>query len=89
MEFIYTLSNNKKDDAAKLVTKPGLVDEALKLGLVQKPLSAGWMLSLDHPETELKGPLIILDGPAVGVKVTFTQRNGQWLINGLTAGTGH
>lgn len=83
VEFVYALSTGQTANAAKLVTKHELVKQAVKLGLVQKPLGQKWMLSLNEPQSEQSGPLTILDGPAAGVKVTFVQHDGQWLINGI------
>lgn len=83
VEFVYTLGTGDRTAAARLVTEPALVDRAEKLGLVQKPLGQGWMLSLDDPEAERSGPLTVLDGPAAGVTVTLVERDGQWLISGL------
>lgn len=83
VELVYALSTGRTAAAKKLVTDGELVERAKRLGLVQEPFGQGWMLSFDDPQALQSGPLTITDGPATGVRVTFTQRDGRWLISGL------
>ncbi|MQL51338.1 hypothetical protein GFC01_03480 [Desulfofundulus thermobenzoicus] len=78
---MYNLSLGREKEAGKLVTEPGLLEQARKYGLVQKPPGQGWLLELPDPRAEQSGPLTVVSGSAQGVTVEFVQRDGQWLAS--------
>ena len=81
VEFVYHLSRGEDAEAAKLVTDPALVAQARTLGLQHKPASAGWLIDLNSPEVEQRGPIKIVEGPPV--TISFEKRDGAWLIKGI------
>lgn len=80
VELVYCLSTGKEKGAEKLVTSVSLLGQAKRYGLVQKPLGQRWSLTFKEALAEQTGPFTITSGPAAGVTVEFTQRNGQWLV---------
>ena len=81
VELVYNLSTGQEQEAAKLVADPGLVEQAKKSGLVQNPPGQGWVLDLNDPRAEQTGPLTVKSGPAAGVTVEFSERDGRWLVS--------
>jgi hypothetical protein len=80
VELVYCLSTGREKEAEKLVTSAGLLGQAKRYGLVQKPLGQRWLLTFKEALAEQTGPFTITGGPAAGVTVEFTPRNGQWLV---------
>jgi len=83
VEFVYCLSRGEEEKAAQWAVNPSLVARAKELGLVQRPLGQRWLLDLPDPAVEVRGPLTIVSGPAAGVRATFVNREGKWLLKDL------
>jgi hypothetical protein len=90
LNFVADISAGNERAAAALTTDPALVSTARALGLAQNPIGQQWGIDFLAPSMECCGPLTIggrtayTKGPPQPVKVTFVQRDGNWLITSFT-----
>ena len=82
VEFVYCLSRGEDAKAARWVTDAALVERARAAGLGWRPGRRPWLIDLESPEVEQRGPIRFVEGPAV--TVAFEQRGTEWLISGIT-----
>ena len=89
VEFIYALSTGNYASARSLTDNNSLIDRAIRLKMIQKPLGQEWGIETSQTEDEYKGPLVIsLYGPdsahnAGRLEVKFANENGHYYISAI------